>query len=126
MQRIALALTAAIWAITALAAGPEIKFDTTDHDCGTIHANKGALSWTYKFTNTGDEPLVIISVSNGGCGCTKPAFPTEPIAPGKTGEIKITFNPEGRRGQLARKVKVRTNADAKPLLLSFKGMIIPK
>ena len=105
MKRIALALTASIWALAALAAGPEIKFDTTDHDCGTIRADKGALSWTYKFKNTGDEP---------------------PIAPGKTGEIKITFNPEGRRGQLARRVKVRTNAAEKPLLLSFKGMIIPK
>ena len=52
MKRIALALTASIWALAALAAYPEIKFDTTDHDCGTIRADKGALSWTYKFTNT--------------------------------------------------------------------------
>lgn len=44
MKRIALALTASIWALAALAAGPEIKFDTTDHDCGTIRADKGALS----------------------------------------------------------------------------------
>ncbi len=126
MKRLALALIASIWAMAAMAAGPEITFDTTAHDCGTIRADKGAVSWTYRFTNTGDEPLVIISVSNGGCGCTKPAFPAQPVAPGQSGEIKITFNPEGRRGQLDRKVKVRTNASSKPVMLSFNGMIIPK
>lgn len=119
-------MIASIWAMAAMAAGPEITFDTTTHDCGTIRADKGAVSWTYRFTNTGDAPLVIISVSNGGCGCTKPAFPAQPVAPGKSGEIKITFNPEGRRGQLDRKVKVRTNASSKPVMLSFNGMIIPK
>lgn len=104
---------------------PEITFANTSYDLGTIHASGGTVSATYTFTNTGTAPLMIISVSNGGCGCTKPSFTKEPIAPGKTGKITIHFDPSGRRGELNRKVKVTTNAPGKRKTLTFTGSIIP-
>ncbi len=123
-----LALTiilAGISILSASAKGPEIKFDSTKHDFGIIHAKGAPVTATYAFTNTGDEPLIIVSVTNGGCGCTKPSFTPEPIAPGKSGEIKITFNPAGRKGELNRSVKVQTNASKKRVSLSFKGVVVP-
>lgn len=111
--------------LPAAAGGPGISFKTTSHDFGTIKASKGNVSYEYEFTNTGDKPLVIVSVTNGGCGCTRPEFTQEPIAPGKTGKVKITFNPEGRKGEFKREVKVKTNASSKREALRFSGVIVP-
>lgn len=115
-------MLSSIWA----SADSAIKFDRTSFDLGNIHASKGQVKATYNFTNTGNTPLVIISVSNGGCGCTKPDYPKQPIQPGKTGTITINFNPAGRKGELNREVKVKTNAPAsKKIALKFSGVILP-
>lgn len=102
-----------------------IKFESTSHDFGTIHEKDGRVTAVFDFTNTGDAPLTIVTVTNGGCGCTKPSFPLEPIAPGKTGEIKITFDPKGRRGEFNRTVKVKTNAGSARKKLTFSGVVVP-
>lgn len=104
---------------------PKIEFASTTHDLGTIKANGGRVTFSYDFTNTGDAPLLIFSVTNGGCGCTKPSFPKEPIMPGKKGKISITFDPTGRRGELQRTVLVDTNASKKRIKLKFTGAITP-
>ncbi len=127
MKKILFALFVTILSISAAAAkGPVITFADTDFDFGNIHASRGVVKATYTVTNTGTEPLVIVSVSNGGCGCTKPDFPKQPIAPGKSGTITIKFDPSGRRGELRREVKVKSNAsNGKRKSLTFKGVILP-
>lgn len=127
MKRI-LFIAIAIFASLAAFAGNDgaaITFSETSHDFGTIKAANGKVSATYKFTNTGTEPLVIITVTNGGCGCTTPTYPKAPIAPGKTGEITIHFDPSGRQGEFNREVRVKTNAQKKRIPLKFSGVIIP-
>ncbi len=109
----------------AMAGKPGIKFASMSHDFGTIHEKNGQVTATYEFTNTGDAPLSIVTVTNGGCGCTKPSFPLEPIAPGKSGVIKITFDPRGRAGEFNRTVKVKTNAGKSRNKLTFSGVIVP-
>jgi len=106
--------------------GAAISFNETEHDFGNIKANGGKVTATYRFKNTGSEPLVIITVTNGGCGCTTPSYPKAPIAPGKSGEIKIQFDPAGRRGEFIREVKVKTNASKKRIALRFSGVVVPK
>ena len=107
------------------ASEPTVVFNTVSHDFGNITSTGGSVNCEYEFTNTGDSPLVIVSVTNGGCGCTTPTFPKAPIAPGKTGVIKITFNPTGRRGEFNREVKVRTTVTPKRVALKFKGVVVP-
>lgn len=123
-------VAAAIVLLTALAMfaadGAKIEFEQTTVDFGRVAANQGPVKMEYKFTNTGKSPLVIVTVTNGGCGCTKPSFPKAPIQPGKSGVITISFNPEGRSGSVNREVKVRTNADKKTVKLKFKGTVIPR
>lgn len=129
MKRIFLiALTAILASISSFASdkGAAITFAETSHDFGTIKVNNGKVSATYHFTNTGTEPLIIITVTNGGCGCTTPSYPKRPIAPGKSGEITIHFDPSGRRGEFDREVKVKTNAQKKRISLKFSGVIIPE
>lgn len=110
----------------AMAAGKaEITFENVKHDFGAIKAADGRVTATYHFVNTGSEPLVIIDVTNGGCGCTTPDYPKQPIMPGKSGDIVIRFDPSGRRGEFAREVKVKTNAGKKRQSLMFSGVIMP-
>ena len=51
----------------------------------------------FRFKNTGNKPLVIRDVK-ASCGCTVAERPEAPIAPGKEGEIKASFNSQGRVG----------------------------
>lgn len=130
MKRYLITLFVALSAVVgfvcvAADSGAGIQFTSTKHDFGNIKASGGRVTATYKFTNTGSKPLVIISVTNGGCGCTTPSYPKEPIAPGKSGEITIKFDPTGRRGEFNREVKVKTNASKKRESLRFSGVIIP-
>ena len=53
------------------------------------------VEYIYTFKNTGSEPLVI-SNAKGSCGCTVPAWPKEPIAPGAEGEIMVRFDSKGK------------------------------
>ena len=120
-----LVMVVAAFGIASAEGKSEITFDHTSHDFGTIKAKDGPVTAVFDFTNTGDAPLVIVSVTNGGCGCTKPSFPKAPVAPGKSGKISISFNPEGRAGELNREVTVRTNGKPKTVRLRFTGVVIP-
>ncbi len=132
MKRFTLILLVAITAlfpIKILAGdndGARIEFAEKRHDFGTIREADGSVSCTFTFTNTGSEPLIIIDAT-ASCGCTRPEFPTEPIKPGKTGKIKVTYNPAGRPGEFNRSVKIRTNAKGgKRVTLKISGTVIPK
>lgn len=123
-----LAAAAALMTAVAMVAAPQVKFAKTHHDFGSIRSSRGPVKAVYEFTNTGDEPLVIVSVTNGGCGCTKPTFTMEPVRPGGKGHVTITFDPTGRAGEFSREVKVKTNAKGKGKRpkLTFTGVVVPK
>ncbi len=102
-------------------------FDTLSHDFGTITDNR-PVSHTFTITNTGSQPLVITTVTNGGCGCTTPKWTRKPIAPGETGEVTVTFSPTGRKGEFNREIRARIETTKKKYTakLTFSGVIIPK
>lgn len=86
-----------------------IKFEKTTHNYGKFTEDK-PQTCVFKFTNTGNEPLVIHQAF-ASCGCTVPTFTKEPIAPGKTGEIKVVYNGKGKLpGHFKKTVSVRSNA----------------
>ena len=70
--------------------------DSTERNYGTI-AEGQKLEVAYRFRNSGNKPLIIARVQPS-CGCTVAEQPEEPIQPGKEGEIKASFNSEGRIG----------------------------
>ncbi|MCO6462030.1 MAG: DUF1573 domain-containing protein [Saprospiraceae bacterium] len=61
-----------------------------------------------KVTNTGKEPLVIVSCK-GSCGCTTPKCPTTPIAPGQSADIPIKFDTHGKPGNQSKDVTITAN-----------------
>lgn len=103
---------------------PVVKFNETTYNFGTIPERGGKVSHTFEFTNEGDANLVIIDAS-ADCGCTVPEYPSAPIAPGKTGKIKVTFNPLYRPGSFDKVVTVRTNSKQKKVRLKISGIVNP-
>jgi hypothetical protein len=79
---------------------------------------------TYKFTNTGDEPL-IISRAKGSCGCTVPKYTTDPIAPGDSGEMVVEFNTRGKRGRKSQKVTITANTTPPQTFIYIEGDVNP-
>lgn len=123
MKRIAAALVAILVGLAALAAGPQIKFDTMARDFGTLSQGDEPVQLTYQFTNTGDAPLVIIS-AKASCGCTHPKYPDAPIPPGQSGTITLRFNPRNQLGEVNKSVTVRTNdKKQKKLTLRLSGIV---
>ena len=104
--------------------GPEIAFKTTLHEYGEIALN-GDGTYEFKFTNTGNEPL-ILSKPRSSCGCTVPAWPKEPILPGETNKIKVTYNTH-KAGSFNKTVTVYSNAKNKgAVVLRIKGKVVTK
>lgn len=96
----------------------------TSHDFGVVKEDGGPVSCEFEFTNDGGSNLVIFSAT-AQCGCTRPDFPKQPIAPGKSGVIKVTYNPLGRPGAFEKMVTVKTNGKPAKLRLKIKGTVMP-
>ena len=87
--------------------GPIMNFgDGLTVDYGTIDQHSEPLR-VLKFSNTGDEPLVITN-AKGSCGCTVPTWPKEPIMPGESADIEIRYA-TNRLGKFTKTVKFTTN-----------------
>jgi hypothetical protein len=91
------------------ASGPVIAWEKATHDFGDM-AQGDKVEHNFKFTNTGNEPLVITNVEVT-CGCTLPkSWPRDPIMPGGKGEIVVAFNSTGKLGKQNKVVTVVSNA----------------
>lgn len=101
-----------------------IKFESTSYDFGMINESGGPVTHEFVFTNTGKGNLVIHS-AKAECGCTTPEYPEQPIAPGKSGKIKVTYNPLGRPGGFTKVVTVRTNGSPSKVTLKIRGTVKP-
>src|ERR1700677_1026649 len=101
---------------------PVISFQKDTIDYGTIPHNADGYR-SFKFTNTGKEPL-IISETHGSCGCTVPTAPKEPIQPGASAEIKVHYATD-RVGQFIKTVTVTSNASNSSKILVIKGNVLP-
>lgn len=100
---------------------PVMTFKETVYDFGTVKQGE-VINHTFTFTNTGKEPLIIENAS-ASCGCTVPEWTKTPIAPGKTGEIKVEFNSTGKFGQQAPMVTIRANTEPNITQVSLRGTV---
>lgn len=100
----------------------EIKFNESSYNFGTVQEKGGKISHTFTFTNAGNENLLILDAS-ASCGCTVPEYPQQPIAPGKTGVIKVTYDPKFRPGPFTKTITIRTNGKPKKAVLKISGVV---
>ena len=102
--------------------GPEIEFEKVVHDYGDVPYN-GNGECEFRFTNTGTEPL-LVQKPKSSCGCTIPSWPNEPILPGESDVIKVTYR-TNRAGNINKTVTVTSNAvKNSTVVLRIKGRVL--
>ncbi len=103
---------------------PKIELDKVEHDFGTI--NEGEVVETeFIVKNTGETDLIIAN-AKGSCGCTVPVWPKEPIAPGQSAPIKVSFDSTNKPGKQNKTVTLTTNTEAGNENFSIKAEVTPK
>ncbi len=105
----------------AVAATTTMSVDRMVHDFGEISDQK-PVSTKFTITNTGKEPLIITN-AKGSCGCTVPTWPKQPLAPGETGTIDVTFNPKGKSGAQNKTVTLIANTSPANTVMNIKSVV---
>ncbi|RAU83079.1 DUF1573 domain-containing protein [Pontibacter arcticus] len=88
--------------------GPALTFEEAEYNFGDI-VQGDVVEHTFKFKNTGTQPLVIKDVIVS-CGCTTPSWTKEPVMPGKTGTLVAKFDSAGKLGQQKKAITIMSNA----------------
>ncbi len=88
--------------------GSRIVFLEESFDFGDI-TQGDRVEHTFEFENGGDQPLILSNVLTT-CGCTASEWPREPIAPGESASLKVTFNSSGKMGVQNKVVTIISNA----------------
>jgi hypothetical protein len=98
-----------------------IKFDTLEHNFGTI--KQGDIVKTkFRFTNTGEVAL-LIAAATGSCGCTVPEWPKMPLKPNESGFIDVQFDSHGKSGELKKTINVSANTNPAITVLTIKSNV---
>lgn len=103
---------------------PVIAFEESEFNFGTVKETDGIINHDFRFTNKGNVPLIIKDV-NSSCGCTVPEWTQEPVLPGHSGRIKVSFNPQKQAGAISKTIQILSNADVPQHTLGLKGVVIP-
>ncbi len=102
---------------------PVMEFQEKEFDFGTI--DKGTnVEHEFKFTNTGDAPLVIVNATSS-CGCTVPEYSKEAVAPGEEGQLLVKYNGSGAN-QVNKTVTIVANTEKGKETLKIKAFVTPK
>lgn len=100
---------------------PVFEFVTDVIDYGKIEQNADGVR-VFKFKNVGNSPLEISRIQSS-CGCTVPKKPSEPIMPGKEGEIEVKYA-TNRVGGFSKTITVYSNASEPTKKLRIKGIVL--
>ncbi len=98
-----------------------IEWKETTVDFGKIIKGKPVTA-EFGFSNPSMVPLIIFSVKPS-CGCTVADFPKQPVAPGKSGIIRVTFD-AADVGFFQKSFTVTSNAQQGEETLVIKGEVV--
>lgn len=102
---------------------PKMIFEESEFDFGTIDQGTN-VEHVFKFTNTGEAPLVIVDAKSS-CGCTVPTYPKTPVAPGDSAEMLVKFNGSGKN-QVSKTVTITANTETGKETIKIKAFVNPK
>lgn len=102
---------------------PVISFDQQEYQFEKIIEGT-VLKHSFKFTNTGNSPLVISAVEPT-CGCTVAKdWPKKPVLPGDSGEINVEFDSKDRVGSVIKTISIIANTAPSKTIISYKGEVV--
>ncbi len=99
----------------------QVRFDNDRHDFGSV-IWKNPCHAIFKVVNDGEKPLGIKEVRTD-CGCAVAEWPRQPIAPGATAEVAVTFDAE-LLGHFEKQVAVYTDVSDKVYYLTLRGNVV--
>jgi hypothetical protein len=104
----------------------KFSFKQETYNFGNIKTGNAATC-DFTFTNTGKSPIVI-SECTASCGCTVPTWPKEPIMPGNSSKITVSFDTKNKSGSFLKAIYIKSNAfnDRPQHELYIKGVVIDK
>jgi hypothetical protein len=97
----------------------DMAFTDNVHDFGSIPEGPDA-NFVFTFKHKGKEPI-IVQKAQPSCGCTVPSFSSEPVPPGGTGKIDVSYHTKGRPNAFSKSITVVSNAGTK--VLTIKGTV---
>lgn len=90
------------------------------HDFGSIvYGANGNVEFT--FTNNGSKDLIVNKVESS-CGCAVPSWTKEPVKPGQTGKVKVTYDTK-LPGPFNKTIAVYSNAGNSPVRIVIRGKV---
>ena len=113
-----------ITSLVPAGAYPQFAFQEEEYNFGDIR-DGDIVSHVFKFTNTGEAPLVI-SKATAACGCTVPQWPKQPIPVGGSGEIKVQFDSSNKPGMQNKVVTITANTESKVKKLLIRAQVNPR
>ena len=87
----------------------KVEFNKIIHNFGEIEQGE-VVNTTFMIKNIGDNDLYILD-AHGSCGCTVPEVTKDAIKPGESSPIKVTFDSNGKKGDLTKTVNIRCNTE---------------
>lgn len=102
-----------------------ISWNTMAYDFGDISATDGPVTCSFTFTNDGDEPVALYEVVSS-CGCTGVTFKREPVKPGESGTIMVTYKNEDGPGAFDKTLTVYISGLKRPVILRLRGVVHEK
>ncbi len=86
---------------------PQVTFEPESFNFGTIKQGE-TVDYVFKVYNKGKSPLIIRKVRSS-CGCTAVIPQDKIIKPGKSTDLKVTFNSAHKRGSQNKSITIITN-----------------
>ncbi|MGI6243362.1 MAG: DUF1573 domain-containing protein [Prevotella sp.] len=99
----------------------EISTENKVIDCGQV-IFKSPVTAEFEVQNSGAQPFVINNVRTS-CGCTTVDYPKNPILPGRTFIVKITYDAK-QMGHFNKQIGIYGNGSQQPLMLSIRGVVV--
>lgn len=88
------------------------------HNFGAFDEDMGPVTCEFVYINDTAEP-VAITQARSSCGCTQPRYSRDPIAPGDSASILVTYDPQGRPGKFSKNVGVDLSTGERKKLLIY-------
>jgi len=101
---------------------PKFKFVTTEHDFGRL-IDGVKVSFKFKFKNVGGSDLIISYVKTS-CGCTASHYSKEPVPPGGTGTIELTFDSSHQPGMNYKNATIMANTQPNIVELKIRAEVV--
>ena len=112
-------------AVVAAAQEGSLTFSTITWNFGDIEEASGPVSHTFIYRNTSSREQRLDMVIPS-CDCTTASYSREPVLPGATGEVTVTYDPTSLPGQFRQNVRIFTEGGKVMYRLYLEGNVRPR